>query len=213
MARQNFVGLVVSQGKMSKTVKVRVQGKIYDRRIDKEVITRKDFLVHDEGEICKEGDIVRIEHLIPKISKRKAYAIAEIKVNKGQQFELYDSMAKTRLQQENKSKVQDFVKQKEVFQKTVNQLEDLRKLDQLVSKAQEIANKQFEEGASSTTGEDQEKLLKEIEAIKVKYNITSYPTPQEIVKLEINQLDKSIKGDEFLKRSQNIQFMLSEINE
>lgn len=64
---------------------------------------------------------------------------------------------------------------------------------------------------SSTTVEEQEKLLKEIEAIKVKYNITSYPTPQEIVKLEINQLDKSIKGDEFLKRSQNIQFILSEL--
>lgn len=69
MARQNFVGVVISQGKMTKTVKVRVQGRVYDKRVDKEILTRKDYLVHDEGSICKEGDIVRIES-IPKISKK-----------------------------------------------------------------------------------------------------------------------------------------------
>lgn len=83
MARQNFIGVVLTQGKMAKTVKVRVQGKVFDKRIGKEILTRKDFLVHDEGDICKEGDLVRIES-IPKRSKRKAFAIAEIKVNKGQ---------------------------------------------------------------------------------------------------------------------------------
>ena len=80
--------------KNDKTVKVRVQGRVYDKRVDKEILTRKDYLVHDEGSICKEGDIVRIES-IPKISKRKAFAIAEIKVNKGQQFAAYEEMAKT----------------------------------------------------------------------------------------------------------------------
>ena len=67
MAKQNFIGLVVSQGKMAKTVKVRVQRKVYDTRIHKEVIKRKDYLVHDEGNLCKEGDVVRIES-IPKLS-------------------------------------------------------------------------------------------------------------------------------------------------
>ena len=81
---------------MTKTVKVRVQGRVYDKRVDKEILTRKDYLVHDEGSICKEGDIVRIES-IPKISKRKAFAIAEIKVNKGQQFAAYEEMAKNKL--------------------------------------------------------------------------------------------------------------------
>ena len=38
---------------------------------------RKDYLVHDEGELCKTGDIVRIEACRP-ISARKHFALAEI---------------------------------------------------------------------------------------------------------------------------------------
>ena len=61
-----------------KTVKVRVQGRVYDKRVDKEILTRKDYLVHDEGSICKEGDIVRIES-IPKISKEKLLLLPKLK--------------------------------------------------------------------------------------------------------------------------------------
>jgi small subunit ribosomal protein S17 len=38
---------------------------------------RKDYLVHDEGEIGKIGDVVRIESCRP-VSKRKHFALAEI---------------------------------------------------------------------------------------------------------------------------------------
>ena len=93
MARQNFIGLVVSQGKMQKTVKVRVERKVFDKRINKELMKRKDFLVHDEGEITREGDLVRIEATRP-LSKWKSFAIAEIIRNKGQQFALFESQAK-----------------------------------------------------------------------------------------------------------------------
>ena len=58
MARQNFVGLVVSQGKMQKTVKVRVESKVFNKKINKELFHRKDYLVHDEGGISREGRCV-----------------------------------------------------------------------------------------------------------------------------------------------------------
>lgn len=70
MARQNFLGLVVSQGKMQKTVKVRVETKVFNKKINKELFHRRDYLVHDEGEISREGDLVRIEATRP-LSKRK----------------------------------------------------------------------------------------------------------------------------------------------
>lgn len=225
MARQNFVGLVISQGKMSKTVKVRVQGKVYDRRIDKEVITRKDFLVHDEGNICKEGDIVRIEH-IPKRSKRKAFAIAEIKANKGQEFELYDSMARQRVQDEAKQRLEEFVKRKEEFQNTISQLDDLRRLDQLVIEAQKLATMQFDkvttEGGVEQTSEEQQAkeknidqeqkfLLEEIEKIKQKYNIVSYPNTEEILPLKLDAVEKSVEEGELEKRMANIQHILTEL--
>ncbi|KAI5952062.1 hypothetical protein CANMA_005141 [Candida margitis] len=176
MARQNFVGLVVSQGRMNKTVKVRVQGKVYDRRIDKEVIRRKDFLVHDEGNISKEGDIVRIE-AIPKMSKRKAFAIAEIKVNKGQQFAQYEDLAKQRIKQEDELEAQKFVANKKQFKNIITQLEDLRKLDQL---SHQITS---EEEASESNHQN---LINEVNSIKAKYNIKSWPSTEPIIDLELN---------------------------
>jgi hypothetical protein len=38
---------------------------------------RKNYLVHDEGELCSTGDVVRIEACRP-ISTRKHFALAEI---------------------------------------------------------------------------------------------------------------------------------------
>ena len=38
---------------------------------------RKNYLVHDEGELCSAGDIVRIEACRP-ISAKKHFALAEI---------------------------------------------------------------------------------------------------------------------------------------
>ncbi|KAK9366479.1 hypothetical protein V1509DRAFT_629561 [Lipomyces kononenkoae] len=88
--RQNFVGLVISQGKMAKTVKVRVQIPVQNSRYKLVVNKRRDFLVHDEGDICREGDIVRIESTRP-LSARKFFAVAEIKTAYGQELQKYQN--------------------------------------------------------------------------------------------------------------------------
>ncbi|KAJ1675417.1 hypothetical protein EV182_001312 [Spiromyces aspiralis] len=42
-----------------------------------EILQHKNYLAHDENDVCKLGDIVRIEHC-GKISKLKSFAVAEI---------------------------------------------------------------------------------------------------------------------------------------
>lgn len=195
MARQNFVGVVISQGKMTKTVKVRVQGRVYDKRVDKEILTRKDYLVHDEGSICKEGDIVRIES-IPKISKRKAFAIAEIKVNKGQQFAAYEEMAKKQVKLEEEKEAKKFIEHREKFSKIITQLDDLKKMDKLTHEI------------TSNIEEDHTKLIEEINQIKEKYNIKSWPTTESTVDLGLNE---PIFSDEKEKRLYFIQYILNEL--
>ncbi|KAK9377046.1 mitochondrial 37S ribosomal protein uS17m [Lipomyces chichibuensis] len=86
--RQNFVGLVVSQGKMAKTIKVQVQIPVQNSRYKMVINKRRDFLVHDEGDICREGDIVRIESTRP-LSARKFFAVAEVKTAYGQELQKY----------------------------------------------------------------------------------------------------------------------------
>lgn len=179
MARQNFIGLVVSQGKMHKTVKVRVQSKTYDKKINKDVLRRKDYLVHDEGNLCKEGDIVRIE-AIPKISARKYFAIAEIKVDKGQQFALYETLAKKKVAEEEKSLVNEFINRRNELESTINKVEDLKILDRIVNKAK------------SSSESDRENLIKEINEIKQKYNIKSWPNVEPVLDLEISQASKDL---------------------
>lgn len=196
MARQNFVGLVVSQGKMNKTVKVRVQTKAYDTRVHKEVIKRKDYLVHDEGNLCKEGDIVRIES-IPKISSRKYFAIAEIKVNKGQQFALYEKLAKEKVAQEEKQKITEFLQRRTEFEKTVNQIEDLKLLDRLTKTFQ------------SNPEADRQAIIAEINQIKEKYGIASWPSSETVVSLEINEASKDLSVME--NRHENIKAILDKL--
>lgn len=174
MARQNFVGLVVSQGKMHKTVKVRVQTKGYDKKINKEVFKRKDFLVHDEGNLCKEGDLVRIE-AIPKISARKYFAIAEIKVDKGQQFALYEKVAKEKVAEEEHSLINEFINRREAVQQVITKVEDLKLLDKIAN------NYQTDPEA------DRENLVKQINDIKQKYHIKSWPTDEPVLDLSISK--------------------------
>lgn len=196
MARQNFIGLVVSQGKMSKTVKVRVQTKAYDTKVHKEVIKRKDYLVHDEGNLCKEGDIVRIE-TIPKISSRKYFAIAEIKVNKGQQFARYESLAKDKVAREEKQKISEFLKRREELEHTITKIEDLKSLER-VSKA-----------FQSNPDADREVILKQIEEIKAKYGIAAWPSTTPILELDINESSKDLTIME--NRILNIKLILSKL--
>lgn len=179
MARQNFIGLVVSQGKMNKTVKVRVQTKGYDKRVHKEVLKRKDYLVHDEGNLCKEGDIVRIES-IPKITERKYFAVAQIKVNKGQQFAAYQELAKKKVQREEEQKLTQFFERRNQYEKVVNKIEDLKKLDQL-TKAYQNAD-----------AEKRLDLLLQINEIKQRYNITSWPSTQPLMSIGVNETAEKV---------------------
>ena len=49
----------------------------FSKLTEKVLNVRKNYLVHDEGELCSTGDVVRIEACRP-ISARKHFALAEI---------------------------------------------------------------------------------------------------------------------------------------
>ena len=70
------VGTVVGK-KMKKTVKVEVERQIRHPLYRKTVRRKQTFLVHDEAETCKVGDIVRIIETRP-ISKLKRWRVLEI---------------------------------------------------------------------------------------------------------------------------------------
>jgi len=69
-------GTVISK-KMNKTVTVQVERQIRHPLYKKTIRKKKSFLVHDEHEKCKVGDIVRIVETRP-ISKRKKWRVIEI---------------------------------------------------------------------------------------------------------------------------------------
>jgi len=70
------LGTVVGK-KMTKTVTVLVERQVRHPLYKKTIRRKKSFLVHDEHEKCKVGDIVRIVETRP-ISKRKKWRVIEI---------------------------------------------------------------------------------------------------------------------------------------
>jgi small subunit ribosomal protein S17 len=70
------VGTVIGK-KMAKTVTVLVERQVRHPLYKKTIRRRKNFLVHDEVEKCKVGDVVRIVETRP-ISKRKTWRVMEI---------------------------------------------------------------------------------------------------------------------------------------
>ena len=71
--RRTLVGTVVSDG-MDKTVVVRVERLVKDRRYEKYVNRYSKFMAHDESNECRIGDRVRIIEHRP-ISKRKRWRV------------------------------------------------------------------------------------------------------------------------------------------
>ena len=177
MARQNFLGLVVSQGKMQKTVKVRVETKVFNKKINKELFHRRDYLVHDEGEISREGDLVRIEATRP-LSKRKFFAIAEIIRNKGQQFALYESEAQLSVAKEEAQKAREFLDKRSVRENKLNEkttlLRDIRTIQDALS-------------SGSTP--------KELLEIKQRYGIQDFSqeTVRQLLQLDISGLEVNLE--------------------
>jgi small subunit ribosomal protein S17 len=70
------IGTVVAK-KMQKTVTVEVERQVRHPLYRKTIRRRQTFLVHDETEKCKVGDIVRIIETRP-ISKTKRWRVLEI---------------------------------------------------------------------------------------------------------------------------------------
>ncbi|CAI1674494.1 hypothetical protein SEUBUCD646_0M03250 [Saccharomyces eubayanus] len=177
MARQNFLGLVVSQGKMQKTVKVRVETKVFNKKINKELFHRRDYLVHDEGGISREGDLVRIEATRP-LSKRKFFAIAEIIRNKGQQFALYESEAQLSVAKEETQKAKEFLDKRSARES---------KLDEKTTLLQDIKIIQDALSKGSTP--------KELSEIKERYGIKEFSpeTVRELLKLDISELEVNLE--------------------
>jgi small subunit ribosomal protein S17 len=70
------LGTVVGK-KMAKTVTVLVTRQVRHPLYKKTIRRKKTFLVHDEHEKCKVGDVVRIVETRP-ISKRKTWRVLEI---------------------------------------------------------------------------------------------------------------------------------------
>ncbi|CAR31025.1 hypothetical protein ZYGR_0P03310 [Zygosaccharomyces rouxii] len=203
MARQNFLGLVVSQGRMQKTVKVRVETKVFNRRINKELFRRKDYLVHDEGQISREGDLVRIEATRP-LSKRKFFSVAEIIKNKGQQFALYESQAKTQVAQEETQKTQDFLQRRSERKDSGGSvlLRDIRVIQDALSKGespQELEEIKARYGVQNFTPETVRQLL-QLDVTKFEDQLKAQTSRIDSVQLRVQQLlDDEASANQFLK--------------
>ena len=75
MPRRVLTGRVTSD-KMDKTVTVLVDRRIMHPLYKKFIRRSKNYAVHDEENLCQEGDQVRIEECRP-ISKRKSWIVVE----------------------------------------------------------------------------------------------------------------------------------------
>ena len=73
--RKTRVGRVVSD-KMTKTVVVEIVRLVKHPTVGRYVRRRKKFKVHDEGNVCKEGDVIRFMETRP-LSKDKRWRFLE----------------------------------------------------------------------------------------------------------------------------------------
>lgn len=182
MARLNFLGFVISQGKMDKTIKVRILQKKFDKKVQKHFLQKKDYLVHDEGNICREGDLVRIEQTRP-LSARKFFAVAEIKKNKGQQFATYQKEAKSNVSKEETEKSKILQQTRELFEKNIN--------ESLYKDLSNIKDLKLKEKLSE---EEIEKINKIKEKYKIKNNKIENTEDNEIFKTSMDHLANKIEN-------------------
>jgi small subunit ribosomal protein S17 len=73
--RKTRVGRVVSD-KMAKTVVVEIVRLVKHPTVGRYVRRRKKFKVHDEGNVCREGDVIRFMETRP-LSKDKRWRFLE----------------------------------------------------------------------------------------------------------------------------------------
>jgi small subunit ribosomal protein S17 len=75
MPRRVLTGRVTSD-KMDKTVTVLVDRRVMHPLYKKFIRRSKNYAAHDEANVCKTGDVVRIVEC-PPISKRKSWTVVE----------------------------------------------------------------------------------------------------------------------------------------
>ncbi|MBK8626249.1 MAG: 30S ribosomal protein S17 [Saprospiraceae bacterium] len=68
---------VVSSNKMDKSITVLIERKLKHPIYGKFVKKSKKFLVHDENNVCNEGDTVKITETRP-LSKNKSWRLVEV---------------------------------------------------------------------------------------------------------------------------------------
>ena len=73
--RKSRIGVVVSN-KMAKTVVVKVERRVADRKYGKIITKAERYKAHDEEQSCKIGDRVRIVETRP-LSKDKRWRVTE----------------------------------------------------------------------------------------------------------------------------------------
>ena len=74
--RKSRIGVVISN-RMTKTVVVKVERRVADRKYGKIVVKADKYKAHDEAQACNIGDRVRMVETRP-ISKDKRWRVAEI---------------------------------------------------------------------------------------------------------------------------------------
>jgi small subunit ribosomal protein S17 len=74
--RKTRIGVVVSN-KMTKTVVVKVERRVADRKYGKIVMKAEKYKAHDETQQCQIGDKVRMVETKP-MSKDKRWRVAEV---------------------------------------------------------------------------------------------------------------------------------------
>ncbi|GAA5909899.1 hypothetical protein JCM6882_002045 [Rhodosporidiobolus microsporus] len=72
-----FVGKVVSVGKMKNTISVSVERRLTDHKTLKEFSKHTKYLVHDPSEQCVVGDMVKIRNCRP-VSARKRFELVQV---------------------------------------------------------------------------------------------------------------------------------------
>lgn len=105
--RPSKVGVVVSQGKMDKTVKVRFRNVNWNKTISKYIVSHRNMLIHDELNKCREGDVVRCQYVRP-LSARKSWAVAEFVKLKGTSWEKYSQEIPREVERDELEKLQNF---------------------------------------------------------------------------------------------------------
>lgn len=76
-ARKRMMTGRVSSDKMDKTIVVEVRRRVRARRYRKFIERRAKFMVHDEKNECKVGDLVEIKEYRP-LSKNKRWVVVNV---------------------------------------------------------------------------------------------------------------------------------------